>query len=112
MLKNVRDAETGPILVHVVHRRRARATRRPKPSADKYHGVAKFDVVTGAQAKAKPNAPSYTKVFGESLIKEAAKDDAHRRHHRRDAVRHRARPVRQGVSRTAPSTSASPSSMP
>ena len=49
--------------------------RRRKPSADKYHGVVKFDVVTGAQAKAKANAPSYTKVFGESLVKEAEKDD-------------------------------------
>ena len=44
-------------------------------SRDKYHGVVKFDVATGAQAKAKSNAPSYTKVFGESLIKEARKDD-------------------------------------
>ena len=42
---------------------------------DKYHGVVKFDVVTGRQSKAKANAPSYTKVFGESLVKEAAKDD-------------------------------------
>ena len=43
-------------------------------SDDKYHGVVKFDVATGKQAKAKSNAPSYTKVFGESLIKEARKD--------------------------------------
>ena len=52
--------------------RRARATRPAEAAADKYHGVAKFDVVTGAQAKAKSNAPAYTKVFAESLIEEAA----------------------------------------
>jgi 1-deoxy-D-xylulose-5-phosphate synthase len=44
-------------------------------SADKYHGVVKFDVATGAQAKSKGGAPQYTKVFGESLIKEAKKDE-------------------------------------
>jgi len=44
-------------------------------SSDKYHGVVKFDIATGKQAKAKANAPSYTKVFGESLVKEATKDD-------------------------------------
>jgi 1-deoxy-D-xylulose-5-phosphate synthase len=44
-------------------------------SADKYHGVVKFDVATGAQVKSKPTAPAYQKVFGESLIKEARKDD-------------------------------------
>ena len=49
--------------------------RRRRPRADKYHGVVKFDVATGAQAKSKGGAPQYTKVFGESLIKEARKDD-------------------------------------
>src|SRR5437762_3648512 len=44
-------------------------------SSDKYHGVVKFDVATGKQAKAQANAPAYTKVFGESLVKEARKDD-------------------------------------
>src|SRR6185369_1953162 len=44
-------------------------------SADKYHAVVKFDVATGAQAKAKPNAPAYQNVFGQSLVKEAQKDD-------------------------------------
>ena len=56
-------------------RRRARATRPAEASADKYHGVVKFDVVTGAQAKPPANAPHYTKVFAESLIKEARKDE-------------------------------------
>ncbi|QFU15862.1 1-deoxy-D-xylulose-5-phosphate synthase [Microvirga thermotolerans] len=74
ILKNVRDSETGPILVHVVTQK-GKGYAPAEAAADKYHGVVTFDVVTGAQAKAKANAPSYTKVFGESLIKEAAKDD-------------------------------------
>jgi 1-deoxy-D-xylulose-5-phosphate synthase len=74
VLKNVRDAETGPILLHVVTQK-GKGYAPAEASADKYHGVVTFDVVTGAQAKAKANAPSYTKVFGESLIKEARKDD-------------------------------------
>src|SRR4051812_40728358 len=74
ILKNVRDAETGPILVHVVTRK-GKGYGPAEHSADKYHGVVTFDVVTGAQAKPRANAPSYTKVFGESLTKEARKDD-------------------------------------
>ena len=79
-------------------------------SADKYHGVVKFDVVTGVQAKAKSNAPQYTKVFAESLIKEARKDD-------KIVAVTAAMPSGTGLdlsarnSPTAPSTSASPSSM-
>jgi 1-deoxy-D-xylulose-5-phosphate synthase len=74
VLKNVRDMETGPILVHVVTQK-GKGYAPAEASADKYHGVVTFDVVTGAQAKAKANAPAYTKVFGESLIKEARADD-------------------------------------
>ncbi|WP_445501603.1 1-deoxy-D-xylulose-5-phosphate synthase [Microvirga sp. G4-2] len=74
ILKNVRDSETGPILVHVVTQK-GKGYAPAEAAADKYHGVVTFDVVTGAQAKPKANAPSYTKVFGESLIKEACKDD-------------------------------------
>jgi 1-deoxy-D-xylulose-5-phosphate synthase len=74
VLKNVRDAQTGPILVHVVTQK-GKGYEPAEKAADKYHGVVKFDVATGAQAKAKSNAPSYTKVFGESLVKEAKKDD-------------------------------------
>ena len=73
--------------------------RRPRTSADKYHGVVKFDVVTGAQAKAKAGAPAYTKVFAQALIAEAEEGRQDRRHHRRHAFGHRARPFRQGVSR-------------
>ena len=105
----MRDAKTGPILVHVVTQK-GKGYAPAEASADKYHGVVKFDVATGKQAKAKANAPSYTKVFGESLVKEAAEGRHDRRDHRRDAVRHRHRHLRQGVSASAPSTSASPSS--
>ena len=74
VLKNVRDAENGPILVHIVTQK-GKGYAPAEASSDKYHGVVKFDVATGKQAKAKSNAPSYTKVFGESLVKEAHKDD-------------------------------------
>src|SRR5689334_10640903 len=74
VLRNVRDAETGPILVHVVTQK-GKGYAPAESSADKYHGVVKFDVATGAQVKSKPGAPQYTKVFAQSLIKEARKDD-------------------------------------
>ena len=74
VLKNVRDAKDGPILVHIVTQK-GKGYAPAEASNDKYHGVVKFDVATGKQVKAKANAPSYTKVFGESLVKEAKKDD-------------------------------------
>ncbi len=74
VLKNVRDNEPGPVLVHVVTQK-GKGYAPAEASDDKYHGVVKFDVATGAQAKAKAGAPSYTKVFAESLVKEARKDD-------------------------------------
>src|SRR5215204_5746048 len=74
VLKNVRDAKKGPILVHVVTQK-GKGYEPAEKSADKYHGVVKFDVITGVQAKAKSNAPHYTKVFADSLLKEARKDD-------------------------------------
>jgi 1-deoxy-D-xylulose-5-phosphate synthase len=74
VLRNVRDADFGPILVHIVTQK-GKGYAPAESSADKYHGVVKFDVATGAQAKSKGGAPQYTKVFGESLIKEARKDD-------------------------------------
>jgi len=74
VLRNVRDSSIGPILVHVVTQK-GKGYGPAEASEDKYHGVVKFDVATGAQAKAKSNAPSYTRVFADSLIKEARKDD-------------------------------------
>jgi 1-deoxy-D-xylulose-5-phosphate synthase len=74
VLKNVRDAmDEGPILIHVVTQK-GKGYAPAEASADKYHGVNKFDVVTGKQAKAASNAPAYTKVFGQALVKEAEKD--------------------------------------
>jgi 1-deoxy-D-xylulose-5-phosphate synthase len=74
VLKNVRDMRNGPILVHVVTKK-GKGYEPAERSLDKYHGVAKFDLVTGKQAKSGTNAPSYTKVFAESLVREAEKDD-------------------------------------
>ncbi len=74
VLRNIRDSEKGPILLHVVTKK-GKGYEPAEAAADKMHGVAKFDVITGAQAKAKPATPAYTKVFAESLIKEARKDD-------------------------------------
>src|SRR3979490_1844880 len=74
VLKKVPDRETGPILVHVVTQK-GKGYGPAEASADKYHAVVKFDVATGAQAKAKPNAPAYQNVFGQSLVKEAQKDE-------------------------------------
>lgn len=74
ILRNVRDADEGPILVHVVTQK-GKGYEFAESAEDKYHGVAKFDVVTGKQNKPKSNAPSYTGVFAESLIQEANDDD-------------------------------------
>jgi 1-deoxy-D-xylulose-5-phosphate synthase len=75
VLKNVRDtAEQGPVLVHVVTQK-GRGYAPAEAAADKYHGVVKFDVATGAQVKGKASAPSYTGVFAKALIAEAEADD-------------------------------------
>jgi 1-deoxy-D-xylulose-5-phosphate synthase len=74
VLKNVRDTKQGPILVHVVTKK-GKGYAPAESSADKYHGVNKFNVITGAQVKPKPNAPAYTRVFADSLVAEAQKDD-------------------------------------
>jgi 1-deoxy-D-xylulose-5-phosphate synthase len=75
VLRNVRDASAeGPVLVHVVTRK-GHGYPPAERAPDKYHGVVKFDVVTGAQVKTVSNAPSYTKVFAESLVKEAERDE-------------------------------------
>jgi len=67
---NVRDAKAGPILVHVVTQK-GKGYAPAESAADKYHGVSRFNVVTGAQAKAHSNSPSYTSVFAASLIEAA-----------------------------------------
>ena len=74
VLKNVRDTKQGPILVHVVTKK-GKGYEPAEASADKYHGVVKFNVITGAQDKPKPKAPSFTRVFADSLIAEAKKDE-------------------------------------
>ncbi|WP_019997051.1 1-deoxy-D-xylulose-5-phosphate synthase [Aureimonas ureilytica] len=74
VLKNVRDTSNGPVLVHVVTKK-GKGYPPAEASADKYHGVSKFDVVTGAQSKPKANAPTYTKIFAESLVQEAREDE-------------------------------------
>ncbi len=74
VLRNVRDAKNGPFLIHVVTQK-GKGYVPAEQSADKYHGVVKFDVATGAQAKSKAAAPAYTKVFAQALIAEAKKDD-------------------------------------
>jgi 1-deoxy-D-xylulose-5-phosphate synthase len=74
VFKNIRDEKkSGPVLVHVVTRK-GHGYAPAEAAADKYHGVAKFDVVSGAQQKAAASAPSYTKVFGESLVQQAQAD--------------------------------------
>ena len=73
VLKNVRDAKRGPILVHVVTQK-GKGYQPAEASPDKYHGVAKFNVVTGVQAKPQTTLPSYTRVFADSLVAEAKKD--------------------------------------
>ena len=74
VLRNVRDNAKGPVLIHVVTQK-GKGYAPAEEAADKYHGVNKFDVITGAQAKVKPNAPSYTAVFGETLVQEGELDD-------------------------------------
>ena len=74
VLKNVRDAETGPILVHVVTQK-GKGYGPAEESYEKGHAVVPFDVITGTQNKPKANAPSYTKVFADALIAEAKADD-------------------------------------
>jgi 1-deoxy-D-xylulose-5-phosphate synthase len=73
ILENVRDATNGPILVHAVTKK-GKGYAPAEASADKYHGVGKFNVLTGEQKKSTSKAPQYTKVFAEALIAEAKKD--------------------------------------
>src|SRR3954449_6699615 len=74
VLENVRDADIGPMLVHVVTKK-GKGYAPAENAADKYHGVVKFDVVSGVQAKAAPGAPSYTSVYAKALGAEMTRDD-------------------------------------
>lgn len=74
VLENVRDSFDGPVLIHAVTQK-GKGYQPAENADDKYHGVSKFNVVTGEQAKAKPAAPSYTKVFGQTLTELAKTDD-------------------------------------
>jgi 1-deoxy-D-xylulose-5-phosphate synthase len=73
VLENVRDAAEGPMLIHVVTQK-GKGYAPAEASADKYHGVVKFDVVSGTQQKPQPKAPAYQNVFGDMLIEEARRD--------------------------------------
>ena len=74
ILENIRDIEDGPILLHVVTQK-GKGYAPAENSADKYHGVSKFSVVTGEQAKGASGPPSYQKVFGQTLAKLGEMDD-------------------------------------
>ncbi len=74
VLKNVRDMHGGPVLVHVITKK-GYGYAPAEAADDKYHGVSAFDVVTGAQAKPKTNAPAYTKVFADALLDAARRDE-------------------------------------
>ncbi len=74
VLENVRDAAEGPCLIHVVTQK-GKGYSYAEEADDKYHGVQKFDVITGVQAKAPPGPPSYTNVFAKALIAEATRDE-------------------------------------
>jgi 1-deoxy-D-xylulose-5-phosphate synthase len=74
VLENVRDAAEGPCLVHVVTQK-GKGYAPAENAADKYHGVQKFDVITGEQAKSAAGPPSYTGVFAQALMAEAARDE-------------------------------------
>lgn len=74
VLRTVKTRATGPMLIHAITKK-GKGYGPAEAADDKYHGVAKFDVISGKQHKAPSNAPSYTKVFAESLIKEAEADD-------------------------------------
>jgi 1-deoxy-D-xylulose-5-phosphate synthase len=74
ILENVRDAAEGPMLVHVVTKK-GKGYGPAEAASDKYHGVQKFDVVSGVQARAEPGHPSYTAVFANALTAEAERDE-------------------------------------
>lgn len=74
VLENVKKMKNGPVLIHVVTQK-GKGYEPAENSADKYHGVSKFNVVTGEQSKSIPNAPTYTNIFGNQLVNHASNDD-------------------------------------
>ncbi len=74
LLRTVKTRATGPVLIHAVTKK-GKGYAPAERAADKGHATAKFDVMTGTQAKAKSNAPSYTSVFARALVDQAARDD-------------------------------------
>ena len=74
VLRNVAQMRNGPVLVHI-RTKKGKGYAPAEAAPDKYHGVGTFDVITGAQAKSRSNAPAYTRVFAESLIRQAEKDE-------------------------------------
>ena len=74
VLRNIRDSDHGPVLLHVITKK-GKGYAPAESSADKMHGVVKFDVITGSQHKVQSNIPAYTKVFAQSLLEEARHDD-------------------------------------
>ena len=74
VLRTVKARANGPVLIHAITQK-GKGYAPAERASDKGHGVAKFDVVTGAQKTAPSNAPSYTRVFAEALLEEAARDD-------------------------------------
>jgi 1-deoxy-D-xylulose-5-phosphate synthase len=74
ILENVKNSKhEGPVLIHAITQK-GKGYKPAEESGDKYHGVSKFNVTTGEQAKSKSNIPSYTKIFAETLIKHAEQD--------------------------------------
>ncbi|MGD9740439.1 MAG: 1-deoxy-D-xylulose-5-phosphate synthase [Bauldia sp.] len=73
VLRNVRDTADRPILVHAVTRK-GKGYPPAEAAPDKFHGVGRFDVITGAQAKSGTNVPTYTEIFGRSIVAAAARD--------------------------------------
>ncbi|MBL4853372.1 MAG: 1-deoxy-D-xylulose-5-phosphate synthase [Robiginitomaculum sp.] len=74
VLRNAKAMQNGPVLVHVVTQK-GKGYKPAEDAPDKYHGVSKFNVVTGEQSKSTPKAPSYTRVFADALIKQAERDE-------------------------------------
>ncbi len=96
VLQNVRDMETGPILLHVVTQK-GKGYGPAEAAADKYHAVVKFDVATGTQSKSKPNAPGLSERVRPEPRQGSREGRQDRRHHRGHAVGHRRRYLQQGV---------------